>query len=446
MQPVQLQDHKLEASLIAWYEQNMTKITEYYRQRAKKHWDTQGDRNTTFFHMAVQKRKRRNRIVSIWNIHGHDLFDPEDIASEFVQYFKSIFCSSTTNNGRPILNTTLPQDSEDYTNSVPGKQELWGILKEMRKNASPGHDGFNVAFYTSAWDWIGVDVTNVVRNFYTTAVLPPHFNDTHIALIPKKLACHLPSDFRPISLCNVVYKIIAKSLENKLKQHLPDYIHPLQQASIKGRSIGNNIIIAQEIAHSFSLSSWKSLDFILKIDLAKAFDRIEWHFIVSALTRKGLHDHFIKLVFACISLPIFSVIINDQSFAKFRSSRGIRQGCPLSPHLFVFAVNELALSLQDALQANHLTGISLGPNCPGIHSLMFADDLIVRGKANMQEARRISQIIDLFCHYSGQTLNWSKSGILFSNLSSPKHRQVLFNLGHPLILPSKDKSSAYAFI
>ena len=125
----------------------------------------------------------------------------------------------------------------------------------------------------------------------------------------------------------MVYKIIAKSLANRLKEHLPDYIHPSQQAFIQGRRICNNIIVAQEISHSFSLSTWNSFDFMLKIDLAKAFDRIEWHFIVSALARKGLHDHFIKLVHACIFSPNFSIIINGQSFAMFKSSRGMRQGC-----------------------------------------------------------------------------------------------------------------------
>jgi hypothetical protein len=187
------------------------------------------------------------------------------------------------NNTRINLETTTPQDSSDFTNSIPDKKEIWEILKEMKKNASPGPDGFNVGFYLSAWSWIGDDVTTLVRNFYTTGIIPPHLNDTHIALIPKKLACHVPSDFRPISLCNVIYKIIAKSLANRLKEHLPDYIHPSQQAFIEGRRISNNIIVAQEIAHSFTLSSWNSFDFMLKIDLAKAFDRIEWHFIVSAL-------------------------------------------------------------------------------------------------------------------------------------------------------------------
>jgi hypothetical protein len=217
--------------------------------------------------------------------------------------------------------------------------------------------------------------------------------------------------------------------------------------------------VAQEIAHSFSLSSWNTFDFMLKIDLAKAFDRIEWHFIVSALTRKGLHAHFIKLVHACISSPTFSVIINGQSFAKFKSSRGIRQGCPLSPCLFVLAVNELSLTLQDALQANNLVGISLGPNCPPIHSLMYADDLIVCGKANVQEAGIIFNLIDHFCQESGETPNWSKSGILFSKnvplqvkqdikriFPVPNIDDSFLHLGHPLVLPSKDRSAAYNFI
>uniref|UniRef100_A0A453L4L9 Reverse transcriptase domain-containing protein n=1 Tax=Aegilops tauschii subsp. strangulata TaxID=200361 RepID=A0A453L4L9_AEGTS len=153
---------------------------------------------------------------------------------------------------------------------------------------------------------------------------------------------------------------------------------------------------------------------MLKIDLAKAFDCLHWSFIFSALTRKGLHDHFINLIHACISTPMFFVIINGQSYARFRSSRGIRQGCPLSPYLFVLAINELSISMQEAMMSKHLTGISLGPKCPSIHSLMFADDLLVCGQATIQEATTMNQIIQSFCTQSGQTPNWSKSAILFS--------------------------------
>lgn len=318
---------------------------------------------------------------------------------------------------------------------------------------------FNVEFYLATWEWLGEEVTQLVVNFYKTGILPRHISDTNIALIPKKLVPQVPTDYRPISLCNVVYKIIAKSLANRLKPHLPDYIDPAQQAFIEGRRISDNIIIAQEITHTFALNSWKDHAFMLKIDLAKAFDRLEWSFIVSALARKGMHGHFINLIYACISSPTFSVIINGQPSHKFKNYRGIRQGCPMSPYLFVFAINELSLALNDALSAHHLQGILLGPNCPPIHSLLFADDLLVCGKATMQEATSMAHIIQHFCSISGQTPNWAKSAILFSTHVSQATIQDIkqifpvsnmdsnfTHLGHPLILPAKNRVAAYNFV
>lgn len=119
---------------------------------------------------------------------------------------------------------------------------------------------------------------------------------------------------------------------------------------------------------------------------------MEWNFIMRALEHKGLHPHFINLIHACIAAPIFSVIINGQSYGRFQSNRGIRQGCPMSPYLFVLAIKELFISLQEAMCTNHLAGTSLGPGCPAIHSLMFANDLLICGQATATEATRIYNI------------------------------------------------------
>jgi hypothetical protein len=113
LQPVHMQDHSLEAKLIGQYEETMTKLTEFYRQRAKKRWATQGDRNTSYFHHAILKRKLRNRIVSINDVNGNNLHGPDDIATEFVNYFRNVFRSSCANNERPVLNTTHLQESHD---------------------------------------------------------------------------------------------------------------------------------------------------------------------------------------------------------------------------------------------------------------------------------------------------------------------------------------------
>ena len=143
----------------------------------------------------------------------------------------------------------------------------------MRSNASPGPDGLNAAFYKSAWPWLD-DVNTLVREFYASAFLHSEINQTYISLIPKKMQPMCPQDFRPISLCNVIYEVIAKSLADRLKPHLPGFIDNAQAAFIKNRHISCNIVLTQEIIHSFNLKSWNHKGFLLKLDLAKAFDRI----------------------------------------------------------------------------------------------------------------------------------------------------------------------------
>lgn len=159
-----------------------------------------------------------------------------------------------------------------YTYSTPSINEIHDIVKSMRSNAAPGPDGLNAAFYKSSWNWVKHDVYKVVTDFYSTALLP---------LIPKKAQPIIPQDYVPTGLCNVIYKIIAKYVANRVKNHLPDIISQAQSAFIANRHISYNIIITQEIIHTFGLKSWQTHAFILKIDLAN-LDRIEWSFIVVA--------------------------------------------------------------------------------------------------------------------------------------------------------------------
>jgi hypothetical protein len=346
-----------------------------------------------------------------------------------------------------------------YTYSTPNLEEIHGIIKKMRSNAAPGPDGLNAAFYKASWTWAKNDIYKVITDFYTNAFLPHDINQTFISLIPKKTQPIIPQDYRPIGLCNVIYKIIAKSVANRVKDHLPSYINQAQSAFIAHRHISSNIIITQEIIHSFNLKSWNNHAFILKLDLAKAFDRLEWSFITTALHRLGFNTYFINLIHVCISTSSLAILVNDQPTKYFHPQRGLRQGCPLSPYLFVLAINELSIRLQEALQNNNLTGISLGPGAPPIHSLLFADDLILCGQATLEEAQLIKNILYHFCQQSGQTPNLQKSSIYFSR-NVPHHiknqikgvfpvptlQPKTMHLGHPLIFSQKDKNRAYNFI
>ena len=184
--PINQQDHALENSLILRYEQTLSKLNSFYKQRSKKGWATDGDRNTNFFHQVVLKRRKRNTICSVKDENNIVHFKPSLIANTFVNYFRYIFSSTHINCGRPFLASQLPEGSLDPTYLIPDKNEVLQILKDMKLNASPGPDGFNVEFYLATWDWIGDDVTQLVVNFYRTGILPSHVSDTNIALIPKK--------------------------------------------------------------------------------------------------------------------------------------------------------------------------------------------------------------------------------------------------------------------
>lgn len=165
----------------------------------------------------------------------------------------------------------------------------------MRANAAPGPDGLNVKFFRHSWSWIGEDIYNMVKSFFLNKRLAQGIKKTNIVLIPKKSHCITPLDYRPISLCNVIYKIIDKILAQKIEPYLPTCINSSQHAFVKGCRISENIIVAHEIIHSFQLKKWGKHAFLLKIDLAKAFDRLEWDFIKFAMNRLGFNNNFIEI-------------------------------------------------------------------------------------------------------------------------------------------------------
>ena len=345
-----------------------------------------------------------------------------------------------------------------YTYSTPDVDEIHAIIRDMRSSAAPGPDGLNAAFYKSAWHWAKDDIYKVVKDFYTHARLPTDLNQTFIALIPKKNNPIIPQDYRPIGLCNVIYKIIAKSLANRISPIM------LAKLNLLSLLIGIFLLISLSLKRSYILLTLKTgilstNAFMLKVDLAKAFDRLESSFISEALHRLGLNTNFINLIHACISTPTLAVLDNDEPSDYFNPQRGLRQGCPLSPYLFVIAINELSIRLQEALHNNNLSGISLGMGAPPIHSLLFADDLILCGKATLEEAQAIKTILYEFCQQSGQTPNLQKSSIYFSrNVPNHTKNQIkgifpvsnlwpnTMHLGHPMIVSHRDKNKAYNFI
>lgn len=158
-------------------------------------------------------------------------------------------------------------------------------------------------------------------------------NSTHLALIPKENRPSNFTRFRPISLCSSSYKIFTKILASRLKPLLPMLISENQGGFMANREISNSILLVQEAIHSSHLRNEKG--FILKLDLANAFDRVRHSFLIVVLKKMGFSSAFIEIIRTCISRPWISLLVNGRPGPPFRSSRGLRQGCPLSPYLFL---------------------------------------------------------------------------------------------------------------
>jgi hypothetical protein len=211
-------------------------------------------------------------------------------------------------------------------------------------------------------------------------------NSTNIALIPKKKDLVSATEFRPISLCNVVYNIIAKVLANRLKVILPSIISPNQSAFLPGKLITDNILAAYETMHSMHSRMWSKVGFMgIKLDMSKAYDRVEWGFLEAVMTKLGFASRWIKLVLECISNVRYSIVMNGSPVGNIIPTRGLRQGDPLSPYLFILCAEALSCMITHAEITGVLTGVPTSPKGPRLSHLLFADNSLLFSKANSVE-------------------------------------------------------------
>ncbi|WZZ52971.1 hypothetical protein YC2023_053078 [Brassica napus] len=224
-------------------------------------------------------------------------------------------------------------------------------------------------------------------------------------------------DMRPISLCSVQYKIISKILCNRLKTVLPAIISETQGAFVSGRLISDNIIIAHEMIHGLRTDKKVAEGWMaIKTDMSKAYDRVEWNFLEIFLEKMGFDRLWIRWIMACVCSVSFSVLLNGSTHGHIKPERGIRQGDPLSPFLFILCAEALVSCLNTSEEAGRLHGVKLSESCPSVHHLLFADDSLLICKATVEEASELMACIHLYEEASGQMVNKQKSSVIFGAL------------------------------
>ncbi|CAN1753153.1 Transposon TX1 uncharacterized 149 kDa protein [Linum perenne] len=285
----------------------------------------------------------------------------------------------------------------------------------MHPDKASSPDGFNPGFYQKMWDVIGTDVVAASKNWLAAKSFSLKIRETTIVLLPKVTTPQSMKDLRPISLCNVLYRLVAKVLANRLKRVMPSCVGAEQSTFLKGRSISDNVLIDFETLHAVKIKQRTKQDLaVLKIDISKAFDRVKWGNLGSILRRLGFSQTRIGWMLMCVGLTNYRVLMNGEFREIVKPGRELRQRCPLSPFLFNLCAEGLAAMLNSEVRKGRIQGTHVSSHAPHITHLFFADDCIFFFRAGTQDARAIRRIIDTYAAASGQLINYKKSGIFFS--------------------------------
>jgi hypothetical protein len=236
-------------------------------------------------------------------------------------------------------------------------------------------------------------------------------------------------DFRPISLCNVIYKVISKCLVNRLRPFLDSIISEEQSAFVPGRLITDNALIAFECVHAIQKDRGK--DFCAyKLDLSKAYDRVDWGFLQSLMEKLGFQSRWVQWIMSCVSSVRYSVRFNGLPSQPFSPTRGLRQGDPLSPYLFLLVADGLSTLLKHNEQLGNIDGVKVCRRAPSVSHLLFADDSLLFFRANVQQALVVKNVISTFERCSGQLLSPNKCSLLMNeNCDQQNADQVRLTLG-----------------
>lgn len=219
--------------------------------------------------------------------------------------------------------------------------------------------------------------------------------------------------FRPISLYNVILKIIMKVLANRFKPLLSRLISLNQTSFMEGRKILYGIILTNEIIHS--LKQTRTQGMLLKVDLAKAYDKVNWRFLKEVLEAYGFKHDWVKWIGNLISTTFFSVLVNGSPSATFQSSRGLSQGDPFSPFLFILLVEGLGRTLKAQQNQGEIRGICPHEEMTPQTHQQFVDDTMLMGVDLVREAKAIKNMMDTFKQASGRQINKGKSHLFFFN-------------------------------
>ncbi|GLT29941.1 hypothetical protein SLA2020_047710 [Shorea laevis] len=311
--------------------------------------------------------------------------------------------------------------------------EVKQALFSMKGLKSPGPDGLQAIFFQKYWTTVSRTLLQFVNSALINGSFEPSLLQAHVALIPKGDAPDVIQKFRPITLLNVAYKVLFKVLVNRLRPYLQELIGPFQSSFLAGRSTIDNIVLTQEAVHSIRHRKGKKGAIVLKIDLHKAFDSVSWDFLKKVLLDFNIPPTLVKLIMFCVNSVKLFVLWNGEPLPYFEPQRGLRQGDPLSPYLFIMVMEKLSHMILNRTHSKTWKPIQLGRGGLALSHLFFADDLMLFCEASHSQLSMVINYLKEFASYSGLEINLAKSKLFVSpNIQSAVARSLSTSCGIPL--------------
>ncbi|KAL0300285.1 UNVERIFIED_CONTAM: Retrovirus-related Pol polyprotein from type-2 retrotransposable element R2DM [Sesamum angustifolium] len=382
-----------------------------------------GDQCSKVFFRRVATRRANKRLFQISDSDGLVQTDPNIINNVFVTYFQDLLGGDRTERVldlhylRPWARHILTEEEANALIRPVTVDDVKKAMFDIEEDKAPGPDGFSSGFYKAAWPIVGEEISKAIMDFFTTGKLLKQVNATVLTLIPKVRTPHSVADFRPISCCNVIYKVISKILVCRFREILDLLISPSQNAFIPGRLISDNVLLAQELFSGYNQCRLPPRC-ALKVDLRKAYDTVEWDFLFATLRLFGFPAVFIRWIEECVTSAHYSVVVNGGVHGFFAGARGLRQGDPMSPYLFVLVMEVLQMILQQFIDQDGQFLYHWRCTELKLFQLSFADDLLLLCKADVQSVNLFRRGLDLFASLSGLHTNPQKSQLIISKAAS----------------------------
>ena len=403
--------NKLLSELECEYERLYVDKAKGAQIRSKGKYVEEGERSTSYFLNLEKKHQLYNHINSLKTHDGKRVKDSKDILSESVIFYKDLYSADHLsekgiNNYINQFDVPLLSDVEkSLCEGLVTNNECLDVIKQMSSNKSPGYDGLPSDFYKHMWSIVGPIILKSYEEAFINGELSTSHRQSILSLIFKKGDREELKNYRPISLSNYDYKILAFVLSNRLQKVICKLVSPEQTAYIKKRFIGENIRLLLDTIEYINLKELPGI--LLFLDFKKAYDSLSWNFMFKSLEKYGFGQDFIKWIHILYNKPECMVKVNGYISEEFELKRGIRQGCPISALLFILCTEFLNKHIKSC---KLYKGIDICTN-EGVKELrisQYADDttLFVKNPENIVNAL---DCVNVFSKWSGLMLNYNKT-------------------------------------